>query len=103
MEDARGISPASSRPASAPQNRGEPGAAVSAWLGIDGGCPEMSTMELVEWVKSLPPGKIPEETKKSIARALISEQIVGKRSDEIVNTNTGWSDIGLHDKSQQAS
>lgn len=78
--------------------------AMAAWLGMDGGgCPEMSTMELVEWVKALPPTKLPEDTKKAVARILISRQMTAQMFDEIVSGSDRWSELGVRDKSQQAS
>lgn len=76
---------------------------MAAWLGTDEGAPEISTIDLVEWVRSLPATKVPEETKKSIARILINDQITGCTFNEIVHGSDRWKEIGVTDKSQQTS
>lgn len=79
--------------------------AVSAWLGdTKSVCPEISPVELVEWVRSLPSSKLPEESKKMIARKLLNDQVNGTTFTEICNEGgERWLTIGVTDKSQQAS
>jgi len=75
--------------------------AVTEWL-TSAEAPTLSPFELANWLRTLPKEKIPEETKKAVARAVLERKTCG---DDFQNALTAghWADLGISDEREAAT
>jgi len=77
--------------------------AVAAWLdGESGSVASLTPLELAEWLRMLPPGKVGQETKKNVARRVLEQQLDGQDFQEIIDGNR-WREISVHDEREISS
>mmetsp|Transcript_51651 Transcript_51651/g.102665 ORF Transcript_51651/g.102665 Transcript_51651/m.102665 type:complete len:391 (-) Transcript_51651:8-1180(-) len=77
--------------------------AVAAWLeGDSGAVAGLTPLELVEWLRMLPAGKVNQETKKTVARRVMEQQLDGQDFQDIIDGNR-WREISVHDEREISS
>jgi len=74
---------------------------MSAWLDLVPDTPVCGPIQLAEWLRTLPISRVPEETKKAIARRVIEQDLDSNDFQEIV-TNQRWDLIAVDDERQAA-
>merc|ERR1712151_1454356 len=75
--------------------------AMSAWLDEET-APNLSSMQLLDWLRLLPANKVSVDTKKAIARRVRDEEMDGQDFDEIVRGN-GWAALDVTDEREAAA
>lgn len=77
--------------------------AVAAWLeGDSGAVAGLTPLELAEWLRMLPTGKVGQETKKNVARRVLEQQLDGQDFQDIIDGNR-WREISIHDEREISS
>jgi len=76
---------------------------VAAWLeGDSGAVAGLTPLELAEWLRMLPAGKVAQETKKIVARRVLEQQLDGQDFQDIIDGNR-WREISVHDEREVSS
>jgi len=76
---------------------------VAAWLeGDSGAVAGLTPLELAEWPRMLPAGKVGQETKKIVARRVLEQQLDGQDFQDIIDGNR-WREISVHDEREISS
>merc|ERR1712217_572270 len=75
--------------------------AMSAWLEGEN-VPQLSPLELADWLRLLPSHKISPETKKAVARRVLEQEMDGQDFQEIVRGN-GWTALNISDEREAAA
>lgn len=73
--------------------------AMSAWLETENGqnAPVLSPLEMAEWLRTLPSGRLPEEARKAVARRVLDEDIDSTRFGQSLEEGR-WSELGVADE-----
>merc|ERR1712008_513878 len=76
---------------------------VAAWLeGDSGAVAGLTPLELAEWLRMLPAGKVGQETKKNVARRVLEQQLDGQDFQDSIDGNR-WREISIHDEREISS
>lgn len=70
---------------------------MSAWLDNEVTAPYLSPLELAEWLRTLPSGKIAEEARKSVARRVLDREIDSRGFQRLL-VECRWDDLGIIDE-----
>jgi len=68
-----------------------------SWAANDAANLPKTPLEVAEWLRMLPSGKLPDPVRKHIARHVLDNQISFDQFKELLEDGTGWTDLGIAD------
>lgn len=68
-----------------------------SWTANDAADLPKTPLEVAEWLRMLPSGKLADPVRKTIARHVLDSQISFDQFKELLEDGTGWTDLGIAD------
>lgn len=74
--------------------------AMSSWLDGDSlaNVPSLAPIEMAEWLRTLPSGKLSDEVRKTIARRVLEDDLDSRRFGQLLAQDGGWTSLGVSDE-----